>query len=99
MPPRARAPPGQLWIRRTRRDGDNWSVEVPLGEDTEAYTLDILSGSSVVRSIPCAATSTLYPSADELADFGAPLTALHGRVSQMSSTVGRGYAREFTLTL
>jgi hypothetical protein len=23
------------WIRRTRRDGDNWSVEVPLGEDTE----------------------------------------------------------------
>jgi hypothetical protein len=31
------------WIRRTRRDGDNWSVEVPLGEDTEAYTLDIMS--------------------------------------------------------
>ncbi len=87
------------WIRRTRRDGDNWGVEVPLGEDTEAYTLDILSGASVVRSISCSASSALYATADELADFGAPLTTLHGRVSQMSSTVGRGHPSEFTLTL
>lgn len=87
------------WIRRTRRDGDNWSVEVPLGEDAEAYVLDILSGTTVVRSIPCTSPSALYANADELADFGTSLTSLHGRVSQMSSTVGRGYAREFTLTL
>jgi hypothetical protein len=87
------------WIRRTRRDGDNWSVEVPLGEDAEAYVLDILSGTTVVRSIPCTSPSALYANAEELADFGTSLTSLHGRVSQMSSTVGRGYAREFTLTL
>jgi hypothetical protein len=87
------------WIRRTRRDGDNWGVEVPLGEDTEAYTLDILSGASVVRSIACSAPSALYASADEIADFGAPQTVLHGRVSQLSSTVGRGHPSEFTLTL
>ena len=42
------------WIRRTRIDGDGWGVEVPLGEESESYTLDILSGSSVVRSIACA---------------------------------------------
>jgi len=87
------------WIRRTRRDGDNWGVEVPLGEDAEAYTLDILSGSSVVRSLSCVAPSALYAAADELTDFGAPLTSLHARVSQMSSTVGRGHPAEFTLTL
>ena len=87
------------WIRRTRRDGDNWGVEVPLGEDFEAYTLEILSGTSVVRSISCSTPAALYASADELADFGAPLSALHGRVSQMSSTVGRGNPCEFTLTL
>lgn len=87
------------WIRRTRHDGDSWSAEAPLGEDIEAYTLDILSGSSVVRSIPCAVPSALYASADELADFGTPLTTLHGRVSQLSSTVGRGHSREFTLIL
>ncbi|MGL4264702.1 MAG: phage tail protein, partial [Afipia sp.] len=87
------------WIRRTRRDGDNWGVEVPLGEDTEAYTLDILSGTSVVRSMSSAAPSVLYANADELADFGTPQPSLHGRVSQMSSTVGRGHPAEFTLTL
>jgi len=87
------------WIRRTRRDGDNWSVEVPLGEDAEAYTLDILSGSTVVRSVSSTTPSALYESADELADFGTPLTTLHGRVSQMSSTVGRGHPHEFILTL
>ncbi|WP_040425594.1 phage tail baseplate protein, partial [Afipia birgiae] len=87
------------WIRRTRRDGDNWGVEVPLGEDAEAYTLDILSGASVVRSISSSAPSALYAAADERADFGAPQSSLHGRVSQMSSTVGRGHPTEFTLTL
>jgi hypothetical protein len=87
------------WIRRTRRDGDTWGIEVPLGEDSEAYTLDILSGASVVRSISCTSPLALYASADELADFGAPQTILHGRVVQMSSTVGRGHPADFTLTL
>ncbi len=87
------------WIRRTRRDGDTWGVEVPLGEDAEAYTLEILSGTSVVRSIPCAAPLAVYASADELADFGTPQTSLHGRVVQLSSIVGRGHPAEFTLTL
>lgn len=87
------------WIRRTRRDGDNWGVEVPLGEDTEVYTLEILSGVSVVRSIPATAPFALYAGADELADFGAPQTILRGRVMQISSTVGRGHPAEFTLTL
>ena len=32
------------WIRRTRIDGDGWGIEVPLGEDSEAYTLQILAG-------------------------------------------------------
>lgn len=87
------------WARRTRRDGDAWGVEVPLGEDTEAYVLDILSGGDVVRSIACATPSALYAAADELADFGAPQTVLRGRVTQLSSTVGRGRPAAFTLTL
>ena len=36
------------WIRRTRINGDAWEpVDVPLGEESEAYALDILSGSTV----------------------------------------------------
>jgi hypothetical protein len=87
------------WIRRTRIDGDGWGVEVPLGEDIEAYTLDIFSGGSIVRSIACNASEALYANADELADFGAPRSSLHLRVSQMSATVGAGHPPELTLTL
>jgi hypothetical protein len=87
------------WIRRTRIDGDGWNVEVPLGEDAEAYTLDIFSGSSVVRTIACGAPQTLYATADELADFGAAQATLHVRVAQLSSTVGAGHPTELTLTI
>jgi hypothetical protein len=87
------------WIRRTRIDGDGWGIEVPLGEDSEAYTLDIFSGGSVVRSIACSTPEALYADADELADFGAPQGSLHLRVAQVSATVGAGRPTELTLTL
>lgn len=87
------------WIRRSRRDGDGWDGEVPLGEESEAYALDILSGASVVRSIACATASALYASAAEIADFGAPQPSLTFRVAQLSSTVGAGFPTQRTFTL
>jgi hypothetical protein len=87
------------WIRRTRIDGDSWVGEVPLGEDSEQYALDIVSDSTVVRTLTAAAPTVLYASADELADFGAAQSALHVRVAQLSATVGRGFAADVTLTL
>jgi hypothetical protein len=87
------------WIRRTRLDGDSWVGEVPLGEDSEQYAFDILSGGSVVRTLTATTSSILYAAADELADFGAPQSALHVRVMQVSATVGRGFAADVTLTL
>ena len=87
------------WIRRTRIDGDGWGVEVPLSEDVEAYTLDVFSGDAIVRSISCSASEAFYPDADELADFGAPQSSLHLRVSKMSATVGAGHPPALTLTL
>src|SRR5690606_29181152 len=87
------------WIRRTRIDGDGWGVEVPLGEEVEAYKLDVFSGGAIVRSIACGASEAFYPDADELADFGAPQASLHLRVAQLSATVGAGHPAELTLTL
>jgi hypothetical protein len=87
------------WIRRTRIDGDSWGIEVPLGEENEAYALEILSGGSVVRTIACALPQALYAAADELADFGMVQTSLRIRVSQLSSTVGAGHAAEVTLVV
>lgn len=89
-----------FWIRRTRKGGDSWdTLEVPLGEDAEAYRVEILSGDSVVRTLQSSAPQALYAAADELADFGAPQTALTVRVAQLSSVAGPGRARTATLTL
>jgi hypothetical protein len=87
------------WIRRTRIDGDSWVGEVPLGEDGEQYVLDILSDSTVVRSIIVAAPTAHYPSADEISDFGASQPNLSVRVAQLSATIGRGFAAEAILRI
>jgi hypothetical protein len=81
------------WIRRTRIDGDSWeAADVPLGEESEAYVVDILSGSDVKRTLSVTAPAALYAVADEIADFGTPQTSLSLRVTQLSATVGRGIA-------
>jgi hypothetical protein len=86
------------WIRRARFDADTWAGEIPLGEDSEQYAVDILSGATVLRTLVTAVPAALYAAADEIADFGAPQTTLNIRVSQLSATVGRGFAAENTLT-
>jgi hypothetical protein len=86
------------WIRRTRVDGDSWVGEVPLGEDSELYAVDILSAGDVVRSLSTTTPSAHYAAGDELTDFGAVQTSLDIRVTQLSATVGRGFAAQATLT-
>jgi hypothetical protein len=87
------------WIRRTRIDGDSWVGDVPLGEDSERYSIDILSGGTVLRTLQATTASVLYAAADEIADFGAPQASLTVRVAQVSATVGPGYAAKATLAL
>jgi hypothetical protein len=81
------------WIRQTRSGGDAWEpVEVPLSEDREAWRITILSGAAILRVFESDAPSLLYPAADELADFGAPQSALGVRISQLSMVAGEGAA-------
>ncbi|WP_295846195.1 glycoside hydrolase/phage tail family protein [Tardiphaga sp.] len=87
------------WIRRGRVDGDGWGIEVPLGEDSEAYRLQILAGAAVVRSLICTTARAVYTNADEIADFGAPQARLRIRVAQLSTTVGAGFSTEVTLAV
>ena len=84
------------WLRRTRASsGDSWVlVEVPLGETTEAYDLEILNGASVVRTVSGVATPAfLYTTAMMAADFGGPVSTLRFRVYQIGA-LGRGTAAE-----
>jgi hypothetical protein len=88
------------WVRRTRVDGDSWALpDVPLGEQAEQYEIRIMSGDDVVRTLNAAASSVLYPAAEELSDFGAPQPNLTLQVAQLSTTAGRGVPAQVFLSL
>jgi hypothetical protein len=86
------------FVRRGRRDADSWELtEIPLGEEREAYRLDILAGADVRRSFDLASPTALYAGADETADFGGPQTALTLRLAQIGATTGPGFVRTQTV--
>jgi hypothetical protein len=86
------------WVRRTRLGGDNWdAAEVPLGEETERYEVDILDGATVKRTLAATTPAATYTAAQQTADFGAPQSAIDVRVYQLSAVHGRGTPREATL--
>ena len=88
------------WIRRTRRDGDNWELaEVPLGEAVERYLVDVLDGASVKRTWETSEPGLLYAAADELADLGSSQASLTLRVAQLSAVAGPGFARTVTIPI
>ncbi len=87
-------------VRRGRLDSDAWeALDIPLGEASELYEADIALPASGTRTLIAAATSLLYPAADEVADFGAPQSELTLALYQMSATVGRGFPLTTTLTV
>ena len=81
------------WVRRSRAGGDNWdSVEVPLGEASEAYEVDILDGSVVKRTLSVTAPTATYTQADQVADFGSAQASYTINVYQFGDVYGRGSA-------
>ena len=85
------------WIRRTRIGGDSWDqTEVPLGEDSEAYDVEILNASGdVVRSFAAQPSpSLIYSAANIASDFPSGLPSpFRFTVYQLSATYGRGEGR------
>ncbi len=81
------------WMRRTRWYGE-WldNVDVPLFEDSENYTIDVLSGTQVVRTLTATSTTANYTAAQQTADFGSTQAAISVAVYQMNSIAGRGTA-------
>ena len=84
------------WVRRTRIGGDNWDLaDVPLGEDSERYKIDVLDPANSAVTKRTLATSTptaVYSQAQQVVDFGAVQTICHVRVYQLSALLGRGAA-------
>ncbi len=84
------------WVRRTRIDGDSWqSVEVPLGEDSEAYLLRVLQNEILVREATVVSPMWTYPASVQASDG---LTgAYHIDVAQLSGRFGPGPFRRITI--
>ncbi len=79
------------WIRRGRDSGDSWlGAEIPLDEPFERYRIEILNGDAVLRAGEAESTEWVYPSADELADFGHRQDSLSVRIRQLGERVPLG---------
>lgn len=79
------------WVRRTRWYGE-WQdgIDVPLFEASETYEIDILSGTTVKRTITTTAPSLIYTAAEQTADFGTPQSAISIAIYQINAVAGRG---------
>ena len=63
------------WIRRGRIDADDWpdnwlGEDIPLGEEREAYRIEIWRDGTLVRSNQISASSWTYGSSERQADLG-----------------------------
>ncbi len=87
------------WIRRTRAGGD-WqdNVDAPLNETSEAYDVEILNGSTVVRTFSGLTSPTAsYTAAEQTTDFGSLQSSVSIRIYQLSAAVGRGNVRSVSV--
>ena len=88
------------WLRRTRVGGEwlDGTGTVPLSEASEAYEVEILNGSTVVRTITgLTSASASYSAANQTTDFGSAQSSVAVRVYQISNIVGRGIAAGATV--
>lgn len=79
------------WIRRTRYGG--WwrdLTDVPLNEESERYEVDVMNGTTVVRTLSASSPAATYTAAQQIADFGAVQASISVRIAQLSTAIGRG---------
>lgn len=94
---------GNITLNCTRRDrkaGDRIDYQnFPLSEVAEKYEIEILNGSTVVRTLTATTPNIIYTNSEQIADFGAVQTTITFRVYQISGVFGRGTGRSATINL
>ncbi len=86
------------WIRRTRIDGDLWSAsEVPLGETTESYIVQVKQGNNVLREVTRSSPSWSYSASNVAADTGGNDFVVS--VAQVSDRYGPGPFRDILVAV
>lgn len=81
------------WIRRTRIDGDDWSLpDVPLNEETESYRVQVKVGEQIIREETVSEPLWVYSAAMRDSDG---VTGLYSVVvSQFSARFGAGLSAQ-----
>lgn len=85
------------WQRRTRlatRKSGPSGILIPLGEDSESYSVDVFSDgtyTTVVRTLTSSTASVAYSASQQTTDFGSAQSTLYIKVFQISDQVGRGF--------
>ncbi len=77
------------WIRRSRLRSTGIAGPVPLGETSEAYEIDVIVASVVVRTLSSTTPSVTYTHAMRVADVGSG-DSVQIAVYQLSDVRGRG---------
>lgn len=86
------------WIRRDRLHQTMRSgVELPNSEDSESYSIDIMDGDLVARTLSSSIPSAVYAAEDQITDFGSTQPVITVRIYQLSAIVGRGTPAEATI--
>jgi hypothetical protein len=79
------------WTRRGRIDADSWlAAEIPMGEEREAYRIEIRKDGRLIRSADVENTSWIYTKAQRLSDFDSLDAEIDFSVAMISAVVGPG---------
>jgi hypothetical protein len=89
------------WMRRARVQRE-WAdgIDVPLDEDSELYTLDVMDsgGVNVLRTFTPNTPMQTYTAAQQTADFGSIPASIIIRLVQISAQYGAGQTATATIT-
>lgn len=85
--------------RRSRLSSSWWAngMDAPVGETLLSFQAEVVSGSTIKRTLLSADGSFSYSATDQVSDFGSVQPSILFRVYQLSSVVGRGYPLEVSL--
>ncbi len=86
------------WCRRDRSGGE-WldGSDIAMTEQSEKYEIDIMSGSTVKRTLTSYVQTISYTETMQQEDFGSLQPSVTVRIYQISATRGRGIVKEATV--
>lgn len=85
------------WTPRTRYSSNYWYTGIqPQNESVMAWEVDVLDGSTVVRTLSSSTPTVTYTEAQQIEDFGSAQSTIDIVIYQVSQRVGRGYPLEVT---